>query len=68
MGVDYEEYRNKYEVKIKFPFSSSRKRMSTIIDYQNSLHLFIKGASELVLASCSQWFNNLTGEIELINP
>jgi magnesium-transporting ATPase (P-type) len=42
--------------------------MSTIIDYNGSLHLFIKGASELVLASCSQWLNNLTGQVESITP
>jgi P-type Ca2+ transporter type 2B len=66
MGVDYEEYRNKYEPKIKFPFSSSRKRMSIVVDYQDGMHLFIKGASEIVLASCNQWVNNRTGEIEPI--
>lgn len=49
MGVDYEEYRNKYEAKAKFPFSSKRKRMSIVVEYKDNVHLFIKGASELVL-------------------
>ena len=61
MGIDYEEYRQKYEVKHKFPFSSSRKRMSIVVNLNDSAHLFIKGASELVLASCSQWYNSQTG-------
>ncbi len=64
MGVDYEEYRNKYEAKAKFPFSSKRKRMSIVVEYKDNVHLFIKGASELVLESCNQWYNNLSGEIE----
>lgn len=45
MGVSYVDYRNKYETKCKFPFSSARKRMSVIVEYDNSAHLFIKGAS-----------------------
>lgn len=45
MSVDYEEYRTRYEPKVKFPFSSSRKRMSIVTEYQDNLHLFIKGAS-----------------------
>lgn len=45
MGVDYEEYRSKYEAKVKFPFSSKRKRMSMVIEYEDNVHLFIKGAS-----------------------
>jgi magnesium-transporting ATPase (P-type) len=49
---------------MKVPFNSSRKRMSTIVDYHNSAHVFIKGASELVLASSHQWFNSHSGEIE----
>ena len=34
MNVQYEGYRQKYEVKHKFPFSSSRKRMSVVVNYQ----------------------------------
>jgi P-type E1-E2 ATPase len=30
VGVDYEAYRAKFEAKMKFPFSSARKRMSII--------------------------------------
>jgi magnesium-transporting ATPase (P-type) len=61
MGANYEEYRNKYEAKVKFPFSSSRKRMSVVVNYKDGAHLFVKGASEIVLACSNQWFNNVTG-------
>lgn len=42
--------------------------MSVVVSYKNSAHLFIKGASEIVLASSNQWFNSSTGEIEAITP
>jgi Ca2+ transporting ATPase len=45
MGAGCEEYRNKYPTLLRIPFSSSRKRMSVIIDYKDDKHLFIKGAS-----------------------
>ena len=67
MDVKYEDYRDTYEVKHKLPFSSSRKRMSVVINYNESAHLFIKGASEMVLSSCTQWFNSQNGEIEPIS-
>lgn len=53
MGVKYEDYRTNYEIKHKFPFSSSRKRMSVVVNHKDDAHLFTKGASELVLSNCS---------------
>ena len=38
--------------------------MSIVVEYNDAAHLFIKGASEIVLASCNQWYNNQSGEIE----
>ncbi len=35
--------------------------MSVVINYKDNPHLFIKGASEIVLASCLTWYNNQTG-------
>lgn len=43
------------------PFSSARKRMSVVIDYNGSATLFIKGASEIVLGCSKQWYNSTTG-------
>jgi len=64
MGITSEEFKSKYDIKMKVPFNSSRKRMSTIIEYNKSLHVFTKGASELILASSNQWFNSDSGEVE----
>ena len=57
-GVDYEAYRETYlsDDFVRFPFSSSRKRMSTVIkgeDGKKATRILLKGASEYVLESCS---------------
>ena len=67
MGVSYDEYREKYEPKLKFPFSSSRKRMSVVVEYKGDAYLFIKGASEIVLKSSDSWYNTGSGEVEPIS-
>lgn len=38
---------------IRYPFSSSRKRMTTQVLYRGENYLLIKGASEYILTSCS---------------
>jgi len=52
---------------IKFPFTSARKRQTTIITLPNGQkRLHIKGASEFVLECCHQWHcfsNNLVSSI-----
>ena len=67
-----EIYMPKKELKAelkRFPFTSSRKKMSTIIKH-NSFDtgniIFQKGASEIVLNSCSHFLNPLEGIPELI--
>ena len=67
-GNTYESYRELYPTKLKYPFSSARKRMSVVIDYKGENTLFVKGASEMILACCSKWFNIATGKVEDITP
>jgi len=66
-GIDYEAIRSKHLFKdtlLRFPFDSSRKRMSTVLEkiedndkgYTKRLH--VKGASEIVLATCSHYLDN----------
>jgi len=67
-GIQVEQLKATHNVldsnsgRIRFPFSSSRKRMSTIIEnatgnggYDKRLH--IKGASELILKCCTHYMN-----------
>jgi Ca2+ transporting ATPase len=44
-GVDYNKYREQYPTKLKYPFSSSRKRMSIVVETGRDLCLYVKGAS-----------------------
>lgn len=41
--------------------------MSVILEYEDSNVLFVKGASEMVLAACNKWYNMESGKIEDIN-
>ena len=52
---------------MKFPFSSARKRMSVIVKYKDDNMIFVKGASEMVLATCNKWYNMEENKIEDIN-
>lgn len=67
-GYDYEKIRESYQVIAKFPFNSSRKRMSVVISYKGHIVLFCKGASELVLKCCTRWHNKTSDAIETITP
>ena len=65
---NYETYRNKFPPEIKFPFTSARKRMGIIFYDPNTNRkiLLQKGASELVLDSCSK-FHAFDGSITNID-
>jgi len=68
MGTDMKGIKNKHLTKdtICFPFSSKRKRMSTILEnvtgegYDKRIH--IKGASEIVKNCCNSYLN-AAGEV-----
>jgi P-type Ca2+ transporter type 2B len=62
------EERNKYEIVTMFPFSSDRKRMSTVIINSQRKKLFLmKGASEHITKSCDKVMNARTGEVTSIS-
>jgi len=55
-GFNYEAIRESSEITHKYPFSSKRKRMSVIVNIPGNIRrIYVKGASEMVLASCTQW-------------
>jgi P-type Ca2+ transporter type 2B len=60
LNADYRSFRKKRSVdfasKIEFPFSSLRKRMSSLMNSPEGWVLYTTGASEIVLALCSQVF------------
>lgn len=63
-GVDIAGIRQKYKKIADEPFSSDRKRMSTLIkDHQGKEMMLISGASELILAACDQLQDLKEGKI-----
>lgn len=60
MGFNYETVRHKYPAALSYPFSSARKRMSTILELNGRKLLFCKGASEMVLKCCNSIYNQDT--------
>uniref|UniRef100_A0A6B2KZE6 P-type Ca(2+) transporter n=1 Tax=Arcella intermedia TaxID=1963864 RepID=A0A6B2KZE6_9EUKA len=48
----YTEYIKEYQRVMKWPFSSARKRMSSVIKEKDGYRLYTKGASEMVLNLC----------------
>ena len=67
MGYDYEKFRNRDKIKKIFPFSSLKKKMATAYeDDKGKLYLFVKGAPDFMLPSCTH-FVNKDGGISKIN-
>ena len=65
-GYDYKKIRNSENVVAMFPFSSERKKMTTIYRDGNNLYIFSKGAPEYMLDSCS-YFYGKDGTVVPIN-
>ena len=50
LGYDYQNYRERDEIKRLIPFSSKRKRMTTVWQVDNeTVRIYCKGAPEMVL-------------------
>jgi Ca2+ transporting ATPase len=73
--VTYEKWMEKHlpDGYVKFPFTSARKRQSTVLEnVDNGLpskkRMHIKGASELILGCCTSIYSFQTGEVRPITP
>lgn len=66
-GEKYEKWREDFQAEQTFPFSSARKRMSSIINSDGKRIILIKGASELVLAACTKLLSKETGKTRPID-
>eukprot|EP00051_Salpingoeca_urceolata_P005163 m.70822 g.70822 ORF g.70822 m.70822 type:complete len:1076 (-) comp14099_c1_seq1:169-3396(-) len=67
LGGDYEALREQCDLIEKFPFSSKKKRMSTLIRSRagDEKILHVKGASEVVLGLCTQYINEQGDIVDL---
>jgi Ca2+ transporting ATPase len=62
LGYDYEKFRNRDRIKKVFPFSSERKKMATVYeDEKGKLYLFVKGAPDFMIPSCTHFINRDAG-------
>jgi len=57
LGHEYNEVRKKQKIITLFPFSSDRKRMSTLVQHKAGSRLFVKGASEIILGMCDSYLD-----------
>lgn len=42
--------------------------MSVVLEYKGQQIILVKGASEMVMGSCSDWYNPETDQVETITP
>eukprot|EP01126_Amoeba_proteus_P007989 TRINITY_DN1292_c0_g1_i4.p1 TRINITY_DN1292_c0_g1~~TRINITY_DN1292_c0_g1_i4.p1 ORF type:complete len:242 (-),score=57.91 TRINITY_DN1292_c0_g1_i4:11-682(-) len=61
--------RERKNVKATYPFSSDKKRMSTVIQHGHDHILLVKGASEVILARCNNYLQSgESSEYTLYSP
>ena len=61
LGYHYDQVRAqtpKLAMAHSFPFSSAKKRSTVVVNMGSSFHVYVKGASEMVLALCSSAMNS----------
>ncbi|KAK2948872.1 ion-transporting P-type ATPase [Blattamonas nauphoetae] len=63
-GIDYNAIRESHTIAQAFPFSSEKKRMTVIVQKENGIRVFTKGASEIVSKLCTKMHKD--GEIVAI--
>lgn len=54
-GVDYKFLRDEHPIAILHEFNSTRKRMSTLISYDDAWRVYVKGAPDYVLQRCTNY-------------
>jgi Ca2+-transporting ATPase len=66
-GVDYRRLRTQFPPLAQVHFSSERKRMTTVVEYQGRLAALLKGAPDIV-ATCSTHYLAADGTIKAWEP
>ena len=63
---NYHTVRKDYPIKKMYPFSSTKKTMSTLIEPQNNVcRLFTKGASEIIVERCQYAINERGEKVDI---
>lgn len=56
-GLDYADLRRQYATLYQVPFSSDRKRMTTVAEREGEAIVLVKGAPEAILAQCTVYLD-----------
>jgi len=67
-GTNYDELREQFPVpekRVVWPFSSKKKRMSSLLTVENGYRLHCKGASEVVLELCTHMLNSSGEKVDI---
>lgn len=56
--LNVNEIKNKFKRIFEFPFSSDRKKMTTVHQSENKIYAISKGAPEIILDSCNYYLHN----------
>lgn len=67
IGGKYGKFRDDFPILKKYPFNSTRKRMSIMAEVRGFKYLFTKGASEIILGRCTSWLSCRTMEVRPID-
>jgi len=65
LGCDYQKFRDEHPKDGMIPFSSARKRMSTLVTLDGKKILMTKGASEIILSLCTKQMDKEGNVVEL---
>ncbi|CAK74066.1 unnamed protein product (macronuclear) [Paramecium tetraurelia] len=65
LGYQLSSYRPSDNILRVIPLNSKRKMMITIVNHNNKIYLFSKGAPEMVLKKCTKFINSNGDEVQL---
>jgi magnesium-transporting ATPase (P-type) len=67
LGTDYRKSRDKNKIVKNFPFSSARKKMTTLYTEGKTTYVCCKGAPDFLLEKCSKYVDK-NGKPAVLTP
>ena len=64
-GYDYKEIREKHPTLVLHDFNSTRKRMSSVVKWDDGYKIMLKGAPEIVIKKCTKYMKSNGDIVEL---
>lgn len=67
LGTDYRKSRDKSKITKNFPFSSARKKMTTLFNEGKTTYVCCKGAPDFLLEKCNKYIDR-NGKVSTLTP